>query len=166
MAGFVEYMPPREEATITVLPDARPTGPFSVYVKVRPACAMRSIHALSWLGTEKLYIGAPTTITSAARNWLTSFSEISFSLRCTSDRPSALTPIRKPSESALRWLGASCARSRCSTLVCEWVARHWVTMRWVSSRETELPPRGLESMWSSFMAGLSQSVFESRLAWE
>jgi hypothetical protein len=74
-------MPPRLDATITVLPPARPLGPFSVYLKVRPACATRSIQAFSWVGIEKLYIGAPTTTTSAARNWLTSRSDTAFS-RC------------------------------------------------------------------------------------
>ena len=29
---------------------------------------MRSIHALSWVGSVKLYIGAPITTVSAARN--------------------------------------------------------------------------------------------------
>ncbi|MCY1313233.1 hypothetical protein D9M70_637360 [compost metagenome] len=53
-ASLVEYTPPRVTATITVLPPARPTGPLSVYLKVRPIWATRSIQALSWLGTEKL----------------------------------------------------------------------------------------------------------------
>ena len=37
-------------------------------VKVLPATTMRSIQALSWLGSVKLYMGAPSTTISAARN--------------------------------------------------------------------------------------------------
>ncbi|KAG1322995.1 hypothetical protein G6F61_015177 [Rhizopus arrhizus] len=53
---------------ITRLPPARPTGPFSVYMKVRPATATRSIQAFSGDGMLKLYIGAPITTMSASRN--------------------------------------------------------------------------------------------------
>ena len=48
------YSPPLASATMTFLPPARPMGPFSVYLKVRPATAMRSIQAFSVDGTPKL----------------------------------------------------------------------------------------------------------------
>ncbi len=38
------------------------------YLNVLPATRMRSIQALSWLGMVKLYMGAPITTMSAARN--------------------------------------------------------------------------------------------------
>ena len=44
---------------------------------------MRSIHALSWVGSVKLYIGAPITIVSAARNSSsTAVSANASSVRC------------------------------------------------------------------------------------
>src|SRR3982074_3639707 len=55
-------------AMMTRLLPASPSGPFSPYLKVLPATTMRSIHALSWLGMMKLYIGAPITTISAAKN--------------------------------------------------------------------------------------------------
>ena len=44
---------------------------------------MRSIQALSWVGSVKLYIGAPITIVSAAKNSsMTDVSANASSVRC------------------------------------------------------------------------------------
>ena len=61
--------------TYAFLPVSRPTGPFSVYLNVSPARAMWSNHALSCEGTPKLYIGSPSTSTSAPRSSSISASE-------------------------------------------------------------------------------------------
>nr|WP_239287546.1 hypothetical protein [Candidatus Nitrotoga sp. 1052] len=57
------------------------TGPFSVWRQILLACAMRSTQALSWLGIEKLYIGASIIRTSALRNSSISKSFCAVSLR-------------------------------------------------------------------------------------
>src|SRR5882757_2044623 len=53
---------------ISFLPPARPSTPFAVYLNVLPGEARQSIQAFNWLGIPKLYIGAPSTTMSAARN--------------------------------------------------------------------------------------------------
>ena len=53
---------------MTRLLPASPSAPCAPYLKVLPATTMRSIQALSWLGMVKLYMGAPSTTMSAARN--------------------------------------------------------------------------------------------------
>src|SRR5882757_8471942 len=53
---------------ISFLPPARPSTPVAVYLNVLPGAARQSIQAFSWLGIPKLYIGAPSTTMSAARN--------------------------------------------------------------------------------------------------
>src|SRR5258707_10207348 len=53
---------------INFLPPARPSTPVAVYLNVLPGEARQSIQAFSWLGIPKLYIGAPSTTMSAARN--------------------------------------------------------------------------------------------------
>ena len=63
--GVPAYIPPRAANTYTFLPVSRPTGPFSVYLKVSPTRATWSKYALSVEGTPKLYIGNPRTTTSA-----------------------------------------------------------------------------------------------------
>src|SRR3990167_202699 len=98
---------------------------------------MRSIQDLSWVGMLKLYSGAPTTITSAARNWVTSASEMAFSRFCTSVC-SAPAGARKPRESADRWLGVSTARSRYYTVVPGWLLTHWATVSRSEEHTSEL----------------------------
>src|ERR1700692_3993271 len=53
---------------ISFLPPARPSTPVAVYLNVLPGEARQSIQAFNWLGILKLYIGAPSTMMSAARN--------------------------------------------------------------------------------------------------
>src|SRR6267378_3323939 len=53
---------------ISFLPPARPSTPVAVCLNVLPGAARQSIQAFSWLGIPKLYIGAPSTTMSAARN--------------------------------------------------------------------------------------------------
>src|SRR5437879_13514318 len=53
---------------ISFLPPARPSTPVAVYLNVLPGEARQSIQAFNWLGIPKLYIGAPSTTMSAARN--------------------------------------------------------------------------------------------------
>src|SRR5260370_707972 len=53
---------------INFLPPARPSTPVAVYLNVLPGEARQSIQAFSWLGIPKLYIGAPSTTMSSARN--------------------------------------------------------------------------------------------------
>src|ERR1700722_19399717 len=53
---------------ISFLPPARPCTPVAVYLNVLPGEARQSIQAFNWLGIPKLYIGAPSTTMSAARN--------------------------------------------------------------------------------------------------
>src|SRR2546430_15769912 len=65
-------------AMMTRLLPASPSTPWVSHLKVLPATRMRSIHALSWLGMVKLYIGAPITTISAAQD--------SFSLGCPAAR--------------------------------------------------------------------------------
>ncbi len=55
---------------ITRRPPAKPVGPcLGISQKVTPGTPSRSIHALSEEGMVKLYIGAPITTMSVARNW-------------------------------------------------------------------------------------------------
>src|SRR3984893_3358030 len=53
---------------ISFLPPARPSTPVAVYLNVLPGEARQSIQAFNWLGIPQLYLGAPSTTISAARN--------------------------------------------------------------------------------------------------
>ncbi|MNJ72910.1 hypothetical protein D3C77_696290 [compost metagenome] len=72
---------------------------------------MRSIQALSWVGMVKLYIGAPMTMASAARNSFRVDSPNSASCFCAASRSSDGVPPATRLR-ADRWLMASLARSR------------------------------------------------------
>ena len=85
-AGFIDtqqHSPAQRDETITTfLPPAKPIGPFSVYWKVRPLTSTLSSHAFNCEGIEKLYIGAPSTTTSAARNSSNKVALKAVSSRC------------------------------------------------------------------------------------
>src|SRR5690606_12937122 len=102
-----------------------------------------SIHALSVEGMEKLYMGAPTTTTSASRN-----STSASSARAAS---TSSLPARLPED---RWGRGSRARSRRTTSSSGSCACQRATMAAVSSRLTDWSPVMLESTCSSFKSGV------------
>lgn len=78
-----------------------------------PGCAILSIQAFNWLGTEKLYIGAPITITSLSRNSETRAFDNSRSESrrvVVAGRP--VTGLNSAAISPVRWLISSFTRSR------------------------------------------------------
>src|SRR5690606_11843667 len=101
---------------------------------------MRSIQAFRVEGMLKLYIGAPITTTSAARN-------------CSSTRSASATAAGSALArlAPVRWGRGSLSRSRYSTSRPGWRACQLATMAALSSRLTELAPRALESRCRSFM---------------
>ena len=149
--SLVEYMPPRVEATITVLPPARPTGPLSVYLKVRPVCARRSIQALSWVGTREVverradhdHVGRQELAHQLLGDGVLAalgFGRLGLHADLDAERIGAevVGGVHRQVEVVDR--GVRDARLRQSA-----------TISAVSWRETELAPRTLESTCSSFM---------------
>src|SRR5712672_2231522 len=110
---------------------------------------MRSIHALSWLGMPKLYIGAPMTRMSAPRN-----------SSSTSLPPSSAIPTAPAGAFAGRTVGrrllSRCgiglaSRSRRTTSRPGIAAFSAATNAAESWREAEFAPVMLESMWRRFI---------------
>ncbi|WSD60003.1 hypothetical protein OIE69_14250 [Actinacidiphila glaucinigra] len=93
------------------MPFSRPSGPSSPKAKVRPAIITWSIHALKAAGTPKLYIGTPSTRTSASSISRISRSEAATAASVPASAASAgpKTPVIHSGETNA---GVSRARSR------------------------------------------------------
>src|SRR5882724_8561694 len=141
-------MPPRLATTNTRLPVSRPsTWPSGVYRTVRWTRMTWSSHALSVEGMEKLYIGAPITMTSAASASAISVSESATAAACAGVRRSG-SVARPVTRSAVIWGAGLAARSRLVTAVSGWTALQAATNAWETAREADASPRMLLSMWS------------------
>ncbi len=127
---------------------------MAVYSKVTLARAMASIQFFSWAGTPKLYIGTPSTSTSAA--WISAITASSMATRAACSGLRCSTGVNRACRagSSSSPKGAR-PRSRTVTVASSWVARMRSTMVAARRLECEASGRELELICRMFMVSPS-----------